>query len=325
MTRWAWAAALSLTAVSTAAAGERALEKAHRLLAEQRYADALKAYKSARSESDGRCGLCLLGMAEAQMGLGKPGDAARNAGEALALGLDNGALVSRAESVRGIGLLKAGKPDAVEQAETAFRGAVAADATNVRARFNLGYVLLRQGRDEEGLAELRQYLAGEPTGGPSDQARWLIENPRRARERFAPVFETRTLSGEAFSLKDLQGRVVLLDFWATWCGPCRDAIPELKELARRYPPERFAIVSISVDDEVGPVRAFVAKHGATWTQIHDAEGALQQRFGVEVLPSYLLLDGEGVIRKELTGTDDQRSLGSRLREMLGSLPQLAAP
>lgn len=319
MTPWAWAAALFLTA------GSPDLGKAHRLLGEQRYADALKAYRAAQSGTGGRCAACLLGMAEAQLGLGKPGDAAASAAAALALGLDDGALVSRAESVRGIALLKTGAADALVQAERAFRGALAADGSNVRAHFNLGYVLLRQGRDAEGIAELREYLAGEPSGGPSDQARWLVEDPRRARERFAPDFETRTLDGQPFALKSLHGRVVLLDFWATWCGPCRDAIPELEELTRRYPRDRFEVVSISVDDEVGPVRAFVAKHGATWTQIHDAEGVLQHRFGVEVLPSYLLLDGEGVIRKELTGTDDQRSLGSRLREMLASLPQLATP
>jgi thioredoxin-like negative regulator of GroEL len=308
-----------------ALASASGLDAARTLLDEGRYADALKAFKSAQSDSHGRCAPCLLGMAEAQMGLGEPGDAASSAATALSLGLGNGALTSRAESVRGIALLKEGRADALERAEAAFRGALAADATNVRARFNLGYVLLRQGRDAEGLVELRQYLAGEPSGGPSEQARWLLEKPRRARERFAPDFETRTLTGDAFSLKGLRGRVVLLDFWATWCGPCRDALPELKELTTRYPRDRFAIVSISVDDEVEPVRAFVAKHGATWIQIHDAEGALQERFGVEVLPSYLLVDGEGVIRKELTGTDDQRSLGSRLREMLASLPELATP
>jgi hypothetical protein len=86
--------------------------------------------------------------------------------------------------------------------------------------FNLGYTLLQEGRDAEGIAELKKFTAVESEGAKADQALKLIENPRRAREAYAPDFSFITSEGEYLSLDDLRGKVVLLDFWGTWCPPC---------------------------------------------------------------------------------------------------------
>jgi thiol-disulfide isomerase/thioredoxin len=166
-----------------------------------------------------------------------------------------------------------------------------------------------------------------PRGGPlrgcvagaADRARELIEKPRRARVRFAPSFSSRTLEGEALSLESLGGKVALIDFWATWCAPCRAAIPEIKDLRRKYPADRLAIVSFSADGDEQALRRFVAEKDMSWTQCDDAEGAVRKAFGVDTFPTYVVLDGEGAILTKLEGTDPHRSIGYRLREALGPL------
>ena len=117
---------------------------------------------------------------------------------------------------------------------------------------------------------------------------------------------------------------MLLDFWATWCAPCRVAIPELRDLTHRYSPEQFSIVSVSVDDDEELVRRFATKNDMTWTLCHDTERAVQRLFRVNVFPTYLVIDAEGVIRQEIHGTNPRQSVGYRLRATLDALPELSA-
>ena len=307
-------------------AGEKVadLNEGRRLLESGRHAEALKAFKATNSAQRGTCALCLVGMAEAQIALNKLDDAVESCRRAVAVEGTDAGIRGRALGLQGVALARLARtPKDLGPAEDSLRAALAADPDLAKARFSLGTILLRQSRDEEGIAELRRFLAAAPPPTLADQARRLIENPRRARERFAPEFVAKSLAGERVSLESLRGKVVLLDFWATWCGPCREAIPELKDLARKYPPDRLSIVSINVDDEEDVARHFVTKNGMTWTQCHDTEGALQRLFGVNAFPTYLVIDGEGVIRQEIRGTDPHRTIGSRIRGTLDALPELA--
>jgi thiol-disulfide isomerase/thioredoxin len=302
-----------------------AAEGARRLLDSGRYEEALKAFKAANASQKGQCAPCLLGMAEAQLALDKADEAEDSCRKALKLGIGQPGLRALALSLQGITLAtRARTPKDLHEAEESLRGALEADPRVRNAQFSLGVVLLRQARDEEGIGALRRYLETTPTGAVADRARRLIDNPRRARERFAPDFEVKSLEGTTVSLQTLSGKVVLLDFWATWCAPCRAAIPELKDLARRYPRDRLSIVSVSEDDEEEVARGFVAKNGMTWTQCHDREKTIRQLFRVNAFPTYFVIDGEGVIRKEIHGTDPQYSVGHRIRATLDSLPELSA-
>lgn len=140
-----------------------------------------------------------------------------------------------------------------------------------------------------------------------------------------PEFEATTLDGRALSPQALRGKVTLLDFWATWCGPCREELPHLKSAYQKYKDRGFEIIGISLDvAKDGSPEAFkkwCAENGVTWPQVFDGkhwEAALAQRFGVKSIPFPMLLDREG----RVVHADDQLR-GEQLHERIESL--LEAP
>lgn len=116
----------------------------------------------------------------------------------------------------------------------------------------------------------------------------------------APTLEFATLDGHLIHAKDLAGKVVLLDFWATWCAPCRAALPELEAIAKRYDPTRFAMISVSADSTLPTLRLFLGEHPSPATQVWDGDGHLRKVFGVIGFPTYLVIDPQGqVVHQQL--------------------------
>jgi thioredoxin-like negative regulator of GroEL len=304
-------------------AGPASTGEAQAALQAGRHEEALALFKKAASR-DKRCGPCFFGMAEAQYALGEYRDTVKNCSRALELELADPRGRARAHNLRGMGLVKlaAGRMDKLGEAEADIRQAVALDPADTGFAFNLGMILLAQRRDDEGKAQLAALLERVPEGPTAASARRFIENPRRARERFAPEFRTVLADGQDISLEGLKGKVVLLDFWATWCGPCRDALPELKALIRKYGEKNFVLLSVSVDEDDAAWRRFLQKNAMTWPQCRDQ--ALTRLFGVSAFPTYIVLDAEGVVRQQTDGTDEHLSLAARLKETLESLPELSA-
>jgi thiol-disulfide isomerase/thioredoxin len=145
-------------------------------------------------------------------------------------------------------------------------------------------------------------LGGWPAGGSAGQAAAPRPAPRVGDA--APSAPLTSLDGDAVDLRRFHGRVVVLDFWATWCGPCVAALPSLKGLAAAYG-DRVAVVSISGDTDGGRLREFVNHHAMTWTQCWDGNGDAQRRFRVHGLPTYFVLDGAGRIAYTQIGWDSR--------------------
>jgi thiol-disulfide isomerase/thioredoxin len=133
----------------------------------------------------------------------------------------------------------------------------------------------------------------------------------------APVFEAQALDGTPIVLMKLRGRVVVLDFWATWCGPCRAMIPHERELVKRMADKPFTFIGISADDDVETLKAFVSKLEMTWPQIHDGPGGpLQQSYGIQYYPSIFVLDGNGAIRyRDLRGAELDKAVDVLMKEL----------
>jgi peroxiredoxin len=114
----------------------------------------------------------------------------------------------------------------------------------------------------------------------------------------APDFTLTDPSGRSISLSSLRGKVVLLDFWATWCGPCVSAVPEVKRIWETYGGKGLVILSISLDTDVPGWKSFIQESGMNWMHVLDTRGtsSATYRYGVTAIPTVFLIDREGMVR-----------------------------
>ena len=133
----------------------------------------------------------------------------------------------------------------------------------------------------------------------------------------APEFQVKDLKGEELTLEKYRGQVVLLDFWATWCGPCINELPNVKRTYEEYKDQKFQIIGISLDRSQQPLEAFVEKEELGWVHHWDQGGKIANQYGVTGIPSMFLLDGEGIIRKtNLRGRALETSVAELVKENL---------
>lgn len=90
-----------------------------------------------------------------------------------------------------------------------------------------------------------------------------------------------------------QGKIVYVDFWASWCGPCRESFPWLNQLQQRYSPDKLVIVSVNVDANKENAQKFLAQYPANFEITYDAAGVLAKAYGIKGMPSSMLLDQKG--------------------------------
>lgn len=127
--------------------------------------------------------------------------------------------------------------------------------------------------------------------------------------------------GDRFALDGTQGRVVLLDFWASWCGPCRRSIPALNQVHERYG-DRIDMVGVNVEDGVprSVVQAAHRRFGAEFPSVQDEGFAAQSAFGVSSIPTLVLVDAGGTVRWVDLGVPDPDEVGARIEEILSTSP-----
>lgn len=120
------------------------------------------------------------------------------------------------------------------------------------------------------------------------------------REAFSSAFasfEARDMSGRQWRAADLSGRVVLIDFWATWCAPCLADVPWIRRARERFPPSRFVVIGVNLDtSDRRTITAWLNRQRVDWPQIWDDrgfDGRLARQFGVESLPRSVLIDASG--------------------------------
>ncbi len=131
----------------------------------------------------------------------------------------------------------------------------------------------------------------------------------------APDFTLATLDGGEFSLAAQRGTPLVVNFWATWCGPCEREIPTLQAAAERYG-DRVQIVGVDQGEPPAEVQLFVEQYGMTFPIPLDAGGAVVHAFNVQGLPTTFFIDGEGVIRKIWPGEMNSVTLTEGIQELL---------
>ncbi len=116
-----------------------------------------------------------------------------------------------------------------------------------------------------------------------------------------------------------RGKVVLLDFWASWCGPCKKSFPAIEEIHRAYKGRGLTVLAVSVDENAAAMKAFLKQHAVTFPVARDAKQKLVEAVKVSAMPTSLLVDRRGVVRFVNTGfrSDTEAKLRKQIEELLG--------
>ena len=200
----------------------------------------------------------------------------------------------------GVSLFQLKEKKSYEEAVVALKRAIeSSNGKLVKAYYNLGCALIKAGKEKEGVAALKTYIEAEPSTAEAEGARRMIANPRLVGEQFARAFNVKSSAGEELSLEKFKGRVVLLDFWAAWCGPCRVEMPEVKKIWKKYGGDQFVIVGVNLDSNRAAFEAYMKQEGLAWPQYYDGLGwgnKIARLYGVSGIPHTILIDREGIIR-----------------------------
>lgn len=149
------------------------------------------------------------------------------------------------------------------------------------------------------------------TSGTQSSTKSLIGSP-------AAAYTLQNLDGKTVSSAAHKGKVVILDFWATWCPPCRMEIPSFIELQKKYEKKGFTFVGISLDQD-GPqvVKDFAAKYGMNYPQLMGSYEVVTNYGSFEAIPTTFVIDRKGTIRRVLQGYHPQSVFESEIQKLLG--------
>jgi thiol-disulfide isomerase/thioredoxin len=285
----------------------KTLEKGEAALAAKKFDAALQEFKKADQQSKGNSGGALWGMARAYHGLGDYKAETANCTAALRLVGGDPAKESELRLARAIAMYAGAKSNAdgaLKNAETELRAVLLLPHSGPLIDFYLGMAILRiGGRDEEGLQRLDASITRGLQAPELDLAKRAIANPRSAGEMLAPPFTVTTRDGKSIANTDLAGKTVLLDFWGTWCAPCRQSTPGLVELHSKFADQPFVMIGISSDaaKDESKWKKYIDEHQMDWVQFLDLKKAAITPFAVHAYPTFVVIGPDGAIRLRFSG------------------------
>ncbi|MGA3131435.1 MAG: redoxin domain-containing protein [Terracidiphilus sp.] len=281
---------------------------------------ALEGFRKAFKQDNGQCEACLSRAYNLAMSIDAYKDAEEIARQWLPLVQTDSekALVhyGLAMSLLDQGILDTKKEKFFTESRDEFQQALALKPSMARTQYSLGVSLAYLHQDDEARAAFQHFL-DQDTSSPQihDRAERFVERVDLARARMAPAFELTTLDGRHITMDGLAGKVVLIDFWATWCGPCREALPRIRDIARKYQEQPLVVLSISLDSDDAKWQEFVGKNEMTWLQYRDGGfgGKISKMFDVTAIPATFSIDADGVLEDQHVG---DASIEGKLRKMI---------
>ena len=317
--------AAAQTAGPTDAKAQKTYADALQALRQRQYLEALDKFKKANKQDGGHCSECLKHVLSLASQLGDF-KAADSAAKDLIANASGPAEIGRAHYQRGMLLLQEGtskkKDGQLQEADQEFKTVLVNNPHDAKTLYADGLVLARLKQDDAAKTNFVQ-VADLTREGSVDKARALrfAARPELARERMAPAFAVMTESGQRVSLDELQGKVLLVDFWATWCGPCREALPHMKRIAQKFSGEPLVVLSVSLDSDEQKWKDFVAKNEMTWQQYRDGgfDGPMARLFDVNAIPHTFTIDPDGVLQEEKIG---DASIEGKLKKLVAQARQL---
>jgi thiol-disulfide isomerase/thioredoxin len=305
-----------------------AMAEARQLEKQRQVFFAIEAYKKASKIAQGKDAPCLETIFTLEMKYGSYKDAAVTAAALEAIAA-NPTDKSYAETKRGHALFfqsgEKNKPDLLNAADSALKAAIADNPKNGSAHYLDGQVLARLNQIDAARDQFKTCLTCVSPGDPSYlRAQHFAEDPALSTHPMAPPFTVTALDGSKFNLDAMGGRVVLIDFWATWCGPCNEELPHMKKIAKEFAGQPLVIISVSWDSDETKWKNFIDKNEMTWIQYRDADHHLSNLFQINSIPHYFTIDSDGVLTAEMMGSGSD--VEGKLKKLIArAKPSSSAP
>ena len=305
---------------------------------------AVESYRKANKQDNGNCAECLTRAFQLAQQIGDF-KAAENVARDWLQQAKNDSDRATAHFNLALALQRQGiaekKEKCLSESCDEFNTALQLDPAFVGVHLALGVSKAYLHRDDEARAEFKAFIDEDKSSStgrvPAEQsldraelarAERYLDRIELARARMAPPFEITSLDGRHISMDNLAGKVVLIDFWATWCGPCREALPRIRKIAQMYEGQPFVVLSVSLDSDEAKWRDFVARNEMTWLQYRDGgfKGPLATLFAIDAIPATFSIDADGVLEDQHVGDAD---IEGKLKKMIAHAREaqnkLAAP
>jgi len=134
----------------------------------------------------------------------------------------------------------------------------------------------------------------------------------------APAFTLNGVTGSPASLSQYKGQVVMVNFWATWCGPCQQEMPLLEQMYKKYKPAGFTLIGVNVDKDAPPVKELLARKPVSFPVLLDPQSQVSKAYHVDEMPSSVIIDRKGDIRYIHRGykPGDENEYQDRIRQLI---------
>ena len=312
------AAPVAVTA-QVPAASQHAFAEAAGYEGRKQLSSALDSFRAALKDAGGHCTPCLEAMARVQMKMELYKDSAATDAQ-MAKEAPDDVGKAQAEYREGLALFvqyfaqsegrgaidKDPKRAAValKQADAVLQQGVADAPQDEAMRMLHGRVLAAEKRDEDAGREFAACAAAPGISAEEcARAQHFEKNVSVARDEPAPQFSLKTMDGENVSLDSLAGKVVLVDFWATWCKYCERDSDYVQTMVDMFDKDKFVLLEVSVDEDEGKWKSYVQDRRLEGVQTRDEKEAVTSLFHVTGYPTYLILDGDGTVRMRAVGIE----------------------